>query len=311
MELMDAIKLDSLKSHPAYQSCDQVLPLTGFSGALIGLVRTPTGLQFVRKAAQTPIDSGTIKGQARRQSWLRNSLIGAAEVPEILGEGAVDGHYYYDMEFVPYGDVNIFLKNASFDEVKVFSERIERFMADMSLLHDVNAAPTDNTAFIEKIDQIISRTSGKYGDLLAPIRNGFFETQNIVSSMKPTIVHGDLTFENILIGRTNDLWIIDSIRPPIDHYWMDWSKLFQECEGRWYGHRGKNLSAGVTHWLRNRWLKAAIEISPNYEVMHHLLLALTFARILPYAKSEKDIDFVVARVKAFGNLISSCLEKEI
>lgn len=302
---------DSLRTHPAYQSCDEVVPLTGFSGALIALVRTPAGSQFVRKAAQNSIDSMTIKEQAQRQAWLRTSLSGAAEVPEILEEGAVDGHYYFDMEFVPSGDVNIFLRNASFDGVKVFSERIERFMADMSSLHDINAAAPDNTAFIEKIDQIESRTLGQFADLLTPIRNGFFETQKIISSMQPTIVHGDLTFENILVGKDNKLWIIDSIKPPIDHYWMDWAKLFQECEGRWYGHRGKNLSAGVTHWLRNRWLKTAIEISPNYEVLHHLLLALTFARILPYAKTKEDVDFVVERVKAFGNLISSRLEKKI
>jgi hypothetical protein len=96
------------------------------------------------------------------------------------------------------------------------------------------------------------------------------------------------------------LWLIDPIQSPIDHYWFDWAKLFQECEGHWYLHRRKPISSGVVHWLRNRWHRAAIDLVPGYAAWHYLLLALTFARILPYARSESDVEFVTARVQAFS-----------
>ena len=298
---MTALPSNALENHPAFAFRKGVLPLTGFSGAAIALLRTPGGSQFVRKAAGVPADNYMMREQAARLSWLRNSLMGVAEVPEVLKEGEIEGLYYFDMEFVLSGDVNIFLRSAPFDEIKLFASRVEDLMVHMSSLDDKDATPPSSKAFIDKLDQIESRTSGRFSNILMPIRDGFIQTEKILGSTQATIAHGDLTFENILVGAERRIWLIDSIQPPIDHYWMDWSKLFQECEGRWYRHRGKHLSAGITHWLRNRWLKTATEISPDYLALHHLLLALTFARILPYAKSENDTRFVAERVNAFGS----------
>ena len=104
----------------------------------------------------------------------------------------------------------------------------------------------------------------------------------------PTAVHGDLTFENILVGRGGQLWLIDAIDLPFHHYWLDWAKLFQECEGRWHAHRGRPISTSVTWWLRTRWMDAAARLAPEYPSRHYLLLGLTFARILPYALSDFD-----------------------
>lgn len=298
---MSSFDISNLGAHPAFASQKQVVPLAGFSGAAIALLRTANGARFVRKAAGEPAGNKAVKEQADRQIWLRNVLEGAAEVPKILETGEVDGLYYFDMEFVPSADVNIFLKSAPFDEIKRFSSRIEGLMIHMASRHDENATPPSGHAFIEKLDQIEQRTSGRFDHLLVPLREGFEQVEPLLSAMPATVTHGDLTFENVLVDPEGKLWLIDPIQSPIDHFWMDWSKLFQECEGRWYKHRGKHLSAGITHWLRNRWLSAAAEISPDYPALHHLLLALTFARILPYARSETDVNFVAERVEAFGN----------
>ncbi|KAH2811069.1 hypothetical protein KXV85_005342, partial [Aspergillus fumigatus] len=71
-----------------------------------------------------------------------------------------------------------------------------------------------------------------------------------------------------------------------------------ECEGRWHSHRGRSISTSVTWYLRERWMQAAKRLSPAYGPRHYILLGLTFARILPYARSDQDLAFVSSRVHA-------------
>jgi aminoglycoside phosphotransferase len=289
-----------LRDHPAFSSFAQVMPLAGFSGALIALVRTPGGAQFVRKAATTEASNAALEKQARRQAWLRGRIAGAADVPEVLAEDTVEGCYYFDMDFVPSRDANAFLVSASLEEVKQFAASVEELMRHLSSLPLDDVPAPSLAALSRKVADIDALTQSRHQDLLEPILTAIERLECFSSRPNATVSHGDLTFENILVSSKRTLWLIDPIQSPVDHFWLDWSKLFQECEGRWYGHRGKPLSAGITHWLRNRWLETAGRISPDYPARHYLLLALTFARILPYTKTSADVSFVSQRVKAFG-----------
>jgi hypothetical protein len=102
-----------------------------------------------------------------------------------------------------------------------------------------------------------------------------------------------------LVDRDGELWLIDAIDGPFTHYWLDLAKLFQECEGRWHAHRGRPIAASVIDHLRTRWMAAAERLDPGYRVVHYPLLALTFARILPYARTPEDIRFLEHRVRIF------------
>lgn len=289
-----------LRGHPAFSSFEQVMPLAGFSGALIALVRTPGGAQFVRKAAMAEANNAALERQSRRQAWLRDRIAGAAEVPEVLAEGRAEDCYFFDMSFVPSRDANTFLISASLEEVKRFAASVEELMLCLSASRLDDAPAPSLEALRRKLAEIDEATQSRHRELLEPIRTTMDRLECFSDRAGATVSHGDLTFENILVSSTLKLWLIDPIQSPVDHFWLDWSKLFQECEGRWYGHRGKPLSAGVTHWLRNRWLETAGRISPDYRARHYLLLALTFARILPYTKTDSDVSFVRQRVKVFG-----------
>ena len=74
-------------SHPAFVGFSEVIPLSGFSGASVAVLRTPQGSRFVRKAARDTATNLALRRQARRQQWLRTAIEGGANVPEVATQG--------------------------------------------------------------------------------------------------------------------------------------------------------------------------------------------------------------------------------
>lgn len=287
--------------HSAFEGFEEVVPLAGFSGASIAILRRSGGASFVRKAAKALETNAALRAQADRQSWLRAQLEGAVNVPAVLDQGEADNLYYFDMEFVPSRDANSFLISANFIELRKFSERVMELITSMSKSPLDGQAPQPTLEPLKtKLVEISQRTDGRFDALISPIGEAIERLPGFATKASSTVCHGDLTFENILVSARGELWAIDPIPSPIDHYWMDWAKLFQDCEGRWHIHRGQRLSIGVTRWLRNCWFSYAVKLAPDYAARHYILLALTFARILPYAKIRADLDFVAERIRLFG-----------
>ena len=288
------------RDHPALRSFSEVILLSGFSGATVALVRD-RHLPFVRKTANRADANASLREQAVRQRLLADTIADCAAMPEVLGEGECDGYYYFDMAFVPSRDAVNFLAHCTFDSVAEFAERVNRLMARLAQSPAIGARPLPprKALVVEKLDQIVQRAGDRAAAALAPLTQAVacFET---LSVERETAVHGDLTFENILVDRRGDLWLIDTIASPFDHYWIDWSKLFQECEGLWHAHRGRPLARGVTWWLRQRFFETATRLDPAYPLYHYVLLGLTFARILPYAQGEEHLAFVEKRVIECG-----------
>lgn len=291
----------ALTDHPAFADFSEVVPLSGFSGATVALLRTSSGSPFVRKAANSPAANAGILAQSARQAWLRSVIESVASVPRVLDENEAQGLCFYDMEFAPARDAINYLSTATFEQVAMFSDRVEQLMQALAAASPRAPAIAPGRATLAaKLEQIAERSGGTYANELATLNEALLLMGEVTGSNLPTASHGDLTFENILVGRRGDLCLIDPIESPFDHYWFDWSKLFQECEGRWHAHRGRSIATSVTWWLRDRWMKAAAHQSPLYPSRHYFFLGLTFARILPYAHSEADSAFVARRVASFG-----------
>ncbi|MBE1205454.1 phosphotransferase [Aminobacter carboxidus] len=287
--------------HPAFANFSEVIPLSGFSGATVALLRTSSGNPFVRKAANSLAANAGITAQSARQEWLRATIGDVASVPRVLDKSEAQGLRFYDMEFAPARDAINYLSTATFEQVAMFSDRIEQLMRALaSASPRAPAIPPSRATLAAKLEQISERSGGTYAEELTTLHEALLLMDEITRPDLPTASHGDLTFENILVGRRGDLCLIDPIESPFDHYWFDWSKLFQECEGHWHVHRGRKIATSVTWWLRDRWMKAAASQSPLYPARHYFFLGLTFARILPYAHSEADSAFVARRVAGFG-----------
>ncbi len=292
-----------LSGHPALRGLPEAIPLSGFSGATVALVPGRSH-SFVRKAANLPEANAGLRDQARRQQILAGLLEGCAAVPRVLDMGESDGLFHFDMEFTPSRDAVNFLAHGSFDAVSAFADRVERLMERLALAPPVCTGPAalvPQTALVaDKLAQIAARTGGRHAGDLAGLERALDRIGPLMPAPRATAAHGDLPFENILVDRNGGLWLIDTIGSPFDHYWVDWAKLFQDCEGLWHMHRGRPLARGVTWWLRQRFHAAATRMDPVWPARHYLLLGLTFARILPYARTPGDRDFVAGRVRDCG-----------
>lgn len=287
--------------HPTLRDYPEALPLSGFSGATIALVQTGNR-SFVRKAANSPSGNDGLRDQALRQKALSELVAGCAAMPTVFDMGDIDGLFYFDMEFVPSRDAINFLSGSPFHNVSEFAAKIERLMHRLAETASPASAPlAPSTGIIsQKLDQVTAKTEGRFAEQIGPLVEALALMGGLAEMPATTAVHGDLTFENILVDRRGELWLIDTIASPFDHYWIDWSKLFQECEGLWHTHRGRPLARGVTWWLRQRFLDVATTLDPAWPIRHYILLGLTFARILPYAKTETDRAFVSRRTEECG-----------
>ena len=286
--------------NPAFAAFPDMLLLSGFSGADVAVLSTHQR-PFVRKAARTPAANPALQRQAQRQAWLSGLLTEGARTPEVIGDGLVDGCFYFDMTFVPGRDAATYLGACDFSAVAAFADRVESLLLHLSAQTaepDRSAAPS-REALLNKVAEIDQRTGGAFTHLTEPLGAVLSRLEPALFTGRPTAVHGDLTFENVLIDRGGQLWLIDAIDGPFTHYWLDLAKLFQECEGLWHLHRGRAIAVSVVSYLRSRWMAAAKVLDPGYPFVHYPLLALTFARILPYARTPDDTRFLEHRVRGF------------
>ena len=123
---------------------------------------------------------------------------------------------------------------------------------------------------------------------------GNIEFNNPQNSIKKIVIEGKRDIINY--SKINTL-SIDNIHFLSDNeVYMDIVNLFQDIEGQWYKFRNPqiNLNNMVPKMnFINGFLKGKLlDEEPNYLKNHHLLSAINFARILPYAQ-ENDMAYLM------------------
>ena len=286
--------MSNFSNHSCFRGLHNVTQLSGFSGALVALLDADTSNIRVRKAALEAGSSDRLRDQAIRQFRLAKILKGVVNVPAILSDGEEDGCYWYDMEYVAGLDAIEYLAAGTRTKIDNILHQIGAILEAQARFVDDSASGINlHQRVTTKLLEIDATTGGRHSLQLNAIMAAMPDKPIV---LRPTIVHGDLTLENVLIDRKEQMWLIDTIPSPFDHYWIDLAKLFQDLVGRWFLHRGRTLSIGLIKTMADGVLKRAITLDPRYLDYHTVLLALSFARILPYCRSKDDIDFVSERI---------------
>ena len=247
---------------------------------------------FIRKVAQDPRGSDRLRRQAAKQLQFAEEMAGVIRTPRILDEGEIDGHYYFDMEFIRGADGASFLRRASYSQVADFSRRLCEYLtvaAARPPLRDNPATAFD--ALYAKVCEAQSISGCMSDDTLAKLFLGLQKLRRI-EALHPTLCHGDLTLENMVIDEHGAIWVLDLLDSPFEHYWQDIAKLHQDLSGEWYLTKHPPIAKCVLEFLSRQILETANRLHPNYAEVHSLLVAATFVRILPYAQDPEKLQFV-------------------
>lgn len=279
--------------------------LTGLSGARVVLMTRDGRRWFVRKAARDPAGSARLARQLAKQRAFVASLGGAlgdaVRVPEILGEGEHDGRFYFDMEFVRGVDGISYLRRASYPEIVAFADKLCRYLDEVAVRSSVGAgAPTLFDALYGKLCDVHRKTAALPGETLAQLFLALEQLRTQAAATAPSLCHGDLTLENLVVDEHGVFWLLDLLDAPYEHWWQDVAKLHQDLDGGWYQLHQPAIGRGVLDYVSRRVLGAAVARDPIYAQIHRVLLACTFVRILPYARTPEERAFVTARVEHYS-----------
>jgi hypothetical protein len=244
--------------------------------------------------------------QVEKQLLGRELLPRGLRTPEIYDHGTVSGLVYFDMEWVTGRGAQEHLSIASIPEVRSFADRIETYLAwaggEAPLrdsLHQTVVAALD--ARLQKIiAEAQARNTGyRILVLLEHLRNEIAQP-DLEGLLTPSFCHGDLTLENMLVDQNGDIWLIDWLDAPYEQVLFDGAKLEQDLWGGWYTRTHRSIASYVLAHLR-RAVSRGVQIEAVDGMVHRrlreIILAITFARIIPYTVAPADLEFVVQRLE--------------
>ena len=294
----------ALSDDPVLADAVGVRMLTGLSGADIYLVTRDQKLWFVRKAARNPESSARLRLQHAKQSAFAARIDHALRVPRILGEGEAAGRFFFDMEFVRGTDGASYLRQATYAQVRAFAEHMTAYLGAVAAAAPL--APAAGTAssgdLFKGLYAKISEVQRKTGLISHDVLSRCFLALEPLTQMQlqPTLCHGDLTLENLVVDDQGQVWAFDLLNAPFEHYWLDIAKIHQDLDGGWYRLRQQRIAQCVLQHVSALLLATAEKLQPGYAAVHAVLMATTFIRILPYVSNDADREFVQARIEHYA-----------
>lgn len=247
--------------------------------------------------------------------WKQKQFVSAMQceeiaAPRILNHGFMENLFYFDMEYIPATRLVDTIIDADKQELLSISKRLEKTI-DLLKQNPMNGdGDLLLTASRIKLENISNCLNGQCSRQV--VRTVLYSLRQQLDKLPEFLLscggfcHGDLTLENILYDRRNGrFFLIDFLDNYIEHHWFDFVKLFQDIEGGWYQFRNpgmkRNNILSKMEFLGDRLWKFIQQNEKGYAAYHHVMLAITFARILPYAEPEA-VDYLTTQ-------IFNCLEK--
>jgi hypothetical protein len=263
----------------------------GGSDAITAMVEVDAHL-LIRKFAMGA-SAAKLKGQ---HDWIKTYRCTTVPLVEVIGERQKSGSYHYDMPLVvPSNDFYDFIHtNPVAASKKIFGEVVGR----ISDFHRSHSGPTATpemvhryaaekaTANARKLLEFASTIFAGGSFTINGIRHDLerwkhlLDPEWLASQMRhraTTVVHGDLTIENIIVAPQQALgWYI--IDPNPDNIFnsplIDWAKLMQSVN---LGYEGLNRNFSCT--VGPDWVQLAFTKSMAYTDLHAQLEHLTRAHL--------------------------------
>ena len=276
------------------------IQVKGHSGCQIDVVSEESGI-YVYKSTADPKYLRRLALQAKKQRAAAEDEYQHIRVPQIfeLQENAdttiIKMQYVYSKNFIE------FFEQAGFEQVDYLIGALKYFVE-----HEISKCELQKVApkiFQDKFAEI----KGKC--LTNPLYEGNEEILSILNrseqvfnslpelTMPIGICHGDLTFSNILFNG-NNYYLIDFLDSFIETPLQDIVKIRQDTQLRWSqlmytkpydATRLRIVCDKIDHEIHQYFTRKYQWYSDNYSVVQ----LMNILRILPYAKEEKVVQYLV------------------
>lgn len=255
--------------------------LQGHSGCEVLLMQQGGRACAVRKISADYAYNPRLKLQCEKQDSYKNFPI---KTPRILSEGMLpDGRYYFDMEYVSGISLAKHMQNVPITDIVPIANRFASSILE-------NLETSEDTADVSIFEQKIASIKKKTEQLKNPLLSEALDLLSIHdwSAFRPSMCHGDMTLENILV-RGEELYFIDFLDSFYESAMIDVGALLQDVHCMWSYRYQKKLSTNLKVRLmifRDRFRKmlSAGGVIKEEDMWYSLLMKLV--RIYPYVKDE-------------------------
>lgn len=276
------------------------IEVKGHSGCQIDVVSEESGI-YVYKSTAAPKYLKRLALQAKKQRAAAEDEYQHIRVPQIfeLQENAdttiIKMQYVYSKNFIE------FFEQAGFEQVDYLIGALKYFVE-----HEITKCELQKVApkiFQDKFAEIKGKcfTNPLYegNEEILSILNRSEQVFNSLPelTMPIGICHGDLTFSNILFNG-NNYYLIDFLDSFIETPLQDIVKIRQDTQFRWSqlmytkpydATRLRIVCDKIDHEIHQYFTRKYQWYSDNYSVVQ----LMNILRILPYAKEEKVVQYLV------------------
>lgn len=265
--------------------------LGGHSGCQIFMVEEDDGSVFVRKISKDKGYNSRLKAQSKKQAAFTSAYIKA---PEVYAQGYTEeGLFFFDMEYIQGITLAEYIKTVEIGKVKGL---VESLVASL-VPQQQRAMSAEEVMWVAAI---FAQKIASLKESLAPHNNPIIQRalemlesynwQNFV----PSVCHGDMTLENIII-KNDRLYFIDFLDSFYDSWFLDIGTLLQDIQVMWSYRFQKDVSMNTVLRLivfRDLLLDEIRKINSDYVLEVYYSLLQKLIRIYPYTKDEHTYQFL-------------------
>lgn len=269
------------------------LKIEGRSGCKITFIETPTGIRL-RKFSSDEGYNNRLRLQEEKQ--LSFQCPEGFFTPAVLGNGTEGNLYWFDMDYISGDKYSTYFTKVSkqrIDEIielfiQYFKTQIDQSVKvsppleaihakTESLIQTLHANAQQSEDFIHQLHQFLKRVPTH------PLYQGE--------------CHGDFTLSNMLFLTSGRICAFDLLDSFINSPVIDWVKLKQDTIYKWSIHIENKTLNNDTKLIQvldyiNSHLDAYFKTDLVIQHWEKYLTVFNLARILPYAKDERDREFL-------------------
>ena len=282
--------------------------LGGHSGCQINLIEEDDGSVFVRKISKDKAYNSRLKAQCKKQAVFTSKFIKA---PEVYRQGYTEDElFYFDMEYIQVMTLSEYIKTMEIGKIKGLVESLV-----FSLVPEEQEKVTEKEKkqakfiFSNKITEL-KQVLGERNEPVIDKALHLLENHDW-SVMKPSLCHGDMTLENIII-KNDRLYYIDFLDSFYDSWFLDIGTLLQDVQVMWSYRFQNEVSMNTVLRLivfRDLLLDEVNKIEPSYVLEIYYALLQKLVRIFPYTTDKDTYQFLIKKTRLVLQKISQ-LERE-